>query len=125
MKKLWMILASVLLLVGLFTTSGCENPFAPDELKPDANGVYTFTPDDMPQVVFAYNKNTWLMSVKNKASLPVNILIRRHDDNSTGVRFTLNEFQSHSYTEYYEIGKNIRITITRDGIPTNFVATLN
>lgn len=103
---------------------GCDNLLGPDELEPNADGVYTFHPEDMPQVVFIYNSQTWLMTAENRASPSVKIRIRSHYENSTGRGFTLKSFCSYSYTEYYKIGKCIEITIWRDGITTTFTVKL-
>ncbi len=114
----------VLMFAVIYINAGCGKLLGPDELESNADGVYTFHPEDMPQVVFTYNSRTWLMTVENRASLSVGITIRRHEENSAGVSFTLKGFRSHPYTEYYEIGKRIYIRIKRDGITTTFTVKL-
>jgi len=121
MKKLMIF---VLMSAVICINAGCDKLLGPDELEPNADGVYVFHPEDMPQIQFTYDMSRWEMTVVNRASLTVKITIRRHEDESRGVSFQLRGFQSYSYVEMYEKGKRIRITINRDGITTNFTARL-
>ncbi len=117
------LVIAVLMILVIFAL-GCKNPFSSEELHPNADGIYVFHPEDMPQIQFKYDMSRWEMTVVNRASLTVKITIRRHEDESRGVSFQLRGFQSYSYIEMYEKGKRIRITINRDGITTNFTARL-
>lgn len=117
-------LVIAVLMVSVLFALGCKNPFAPEELEPDADGIYIFHPEDMPQIQFKYDMTRWEMTVNNRASLPARITIRRHEEGSAGISFRLRGFRSYTYVEMYERGKRLRITVTRDGITTEFVARI-
>lgn len=105
--------------------AGCDNLLGPDELEPSADGIYVFHPEDMPQIQFKYDMPRWEMTVNNRSSLTARITIRRHEEGSAGTSFRLRGFRSYTYVEMYEKGKRLRITISRDGITTNFSAKLD
>jgi len=105
--------------------AGCDKLLGPDELEPNADGIYVFHPEDMPQIQFKYDMSRWEMTVNNRASLTAHITIRRHEESSAGISFRLRGFKSHTYYEMYERGKRLRITVRRDGITTEFAARLD
>jgi len=66
MKKLmiFMLMSAVICI-----NAGCDKLLGPDELEPNADGIYVFHPEDMPQIQFKYDMSRWEMTVNNRASL--------------------------------------------------------
>ena len=113
-------LISLFLACLMLISTGCSDLFPDYGMSPTSgDNFYEFGKYEI-GIYFTYTRDavSGIMTAENQTQIKTSIRVQRKYENGDwgrGVSFTLGKQGKYSFSEYYPVGAELRITIKRDG----------